>query len=228
MESLLTEPLFYIFAVYGLSFLVMAYFIAIGIIEATDVAVVSSFYVLVIFGTFHGMAELTDWVRFSAHVLGQVENQVLTYTSQVSMIISFVFLLQFGINLLTYKSKSAKKSIIRLIPLVLFIIYLAVVLSMGITDITRIGLYVRYSFGFAGAALSAFALFHLAGSMSSIGNKNLLRGLNMAALGFACYSIVGGLIINPVFGFPIQLFRATCAVVIAISSATALRVFKVE
>ncbi len=226
MDKLLAEPLFYIFAVYGLSFLAMAYFITEGIIDATSIKLVSSFYMLVFFGTLHGMAELTDWARFIGRILGQPENQALLYTSQILMMLSFVFLLQFAINLFTYKSE--KKGIIRSIPFFLFVIFLGVVYSMGISDISQIGLYARYGFGFAGSALTAIMLFSLSKTMASLGNNKLLRGLNISAAGFVCYAVVGGLIITPVLGLPIQLFRAACAVVIALASVSMLQVFKVE
>lgn len=226
MDKLLVEPLFYIFAVYGLSFLAMAYFITNGIIEATSITLVSSFYMLVFFGTLHGMAELIDWARFIGRTLGQPENQALLYSSQILMMLSFFFLLQFGINVLSYKSE--QKGIIRSIPLVLLVIFLAVVFSTGISDILQIGLYARYGFGFAGSALTAIMLFRLSKTMGSLGNKKLLRGLNISAAGFACYAVVGGLIITPVLGLPIQLFRAICAIVIAIASVSVLYVFRAE
>ena len=142
------------------------------------------------------------------------------------MMLSFFFLLQFAINLLTYKS--GKKGIIRSIPLLLFVIFLGVVYSMGISDISQIGLYARYGFGFSGSALTAIMLFRLSKTMASLGNDKLLRGLIISAVGFACYAVVGGLIVTPVFGLPIQLFRAACAVVIALASVSVLHVFKVE
>lgn len=226
MEKLLLQPLFYIYAVYGLSFIAMAYFITEGIMDATSSALVSSFYMLVFFGTLLGIAELTDWASFFGQALGQGENETLLYSSQILQILSFVCLLQFGINLLTYKSE--KKGIIRSIPLVLFVIFLVVVYYMGISDIRQVGLYVRYGFGFAGSALTAIMLFRLSKTMASLGNNKLLRGLNISAAGFACYAVVGGLIVTPVLGLPIQLFRAACAVVIALASVSVLQVFKVE
>ena len=204
----------------------MAYFITNGIIEATSITLVSSFYMLVFFGTLHGMAELIDWARFIGRTLGQPENQALLYSSQILMMLSFFFLLQFGINVLSYKSE--QKGIIRSIPLVLLVIFLAVVFSTGISDILQICLYARYGFGFAGSALTAIMLFRLSKTMGSLGNKKLLRGLNISAAGFACYAVVGGLIITPVLGLPIQLFRAICAIVIAIASVSVLYVFRAE
>jgi hypothetical protein len=54
------------------------------------------------------------------------------------------------------------------------------------------------------------------------------RGLNVAAASFALYAVVGGLIVNPLFGVPVQAFRAACAFVAAIASAAILDVFNVQ
>ncbi len=226
MDKLLAEPLFYIFFIYGFSFMVMANIIVGGITRATSITLVSSFYMLVFFGLTHGITELTDWARIIGKTLGRGENAFLLYTSQIFLIVSFVFLLQFAINLLTYKSET--KGFLRALPLILLAVFLAVMFYLGITDIRQIGLYARYGFGFIGAALSAVMLFRLGTSMNALGNQKLTRGLAVIAAGFAFYAVFGGLIITPVFGMPVQLFRAACALVIAISASAILDVFRVE
>jgi hypothetical protein len=226
VEKLLAEPLFYIFFIYGFSFMVMANIIVGGIARATSITLVSSFYMLVFFGLTHGITELTDWARIIGKTLGRGENIFLIYTSQIFLIISFIFLLQFGVNLLTYKSE--RKGFLRALPSILLLVYLVVIFYLGITDIRQIGLYARYGFGFIGAALSAVMLFRLSTSMHALRNQKLTRGLAVIAAGFAFYAVFGGLIINPVFGMPVQLFRAACAIVIAISASAILDVFRVE
>lgn len=226
MEKLFVEPLFYIFFVYGLSFLIMANLLIGGITKATSITLVSSFYMLVFFGLTHGITELTDWARFSLKTLGAGESEILLYVSQIFLIISFVFLLQFAVNLMTYRSERA--GLVRAIPFVLLAIYIAVVIYLGVYNISRIGLIARYSFGFSGAALSAIMLYKLSNTMKAIGNQKLVRGLTVTAAGFACYAVFGGLITVPILGLPVQLFRAACALTIAIASSSILGVFKVE
>ncbi len=226
MDKLINEPLVFVFFVYGLSFMVMGGLIMSGIVRATSIALISSFYMLVFFGFAHGITELTDWVRVILRTLGSGENDVLVYISQFFLILSFVLLLQFGVNLLTYKSE--KKIFIRSIPFVLLGVYLVIIYSLGITDVLKIGLFARYSFGIAGSALSAIVLFRLGRSMKALENKSLVRGLNITALGFACYAVFGGLIVKPIFDLPIQFFRAACAITIALASSSILDIFKVE
>jgi len=224
MGKLIVEPLFYIFFIYGLSFLVMSSLIFYGIKRATSLTLVSTFSLLAFFGLTHGITEWIDWVRFILKTLGSEEVGILTSLSQIFLVVSFVFLLQFGINLLTYQSE--KKGFVRALPLVLFVIYLAALLAAGVTDVLRAGLIGRYSFGFTGAALSAIVIFKLSNTMKPLGNRKLIKGLTVAAVGFACYAIFGGLIIRPVLGLPVQLFRAACAITIAVSFFNVLDVFK--
>ncbi len=226
MDKLFTAPLFYIYLLYGLSFLIMGYLIAGGMKKATSLALVSSFFMLVVFGVAHGAAEIIDWIRFINKTLGNPENPVLFYASQILLVSSFVFLLQFGINLMTYKS--GRKSVVRAIPVVLLAVFAAAIFAFGISDISRIGLMGRYSFGFIGSAVSSIMLFRLGSTMKALGDRKLVQGLNLAATGFACYAVFGGLIIDPVIGLPVQLFRALCALTISVASSFILGVFKVE
>jgi hypothetical protein len=226
MDKLFTAPLFYIYLIYGLSFLVMAYRIAGGMKRATSIALVSSFFMLVLFGVAHGVTEIIDWIRFINKTLGKPENPVLFYASPMLLIFSFVFLLQFGINLMTYKS--GRKGVYRVIPVVLLVIFIAALFALGMSDISTIGLIGRYSFGFIGSAVSSIMLFRLGVMMKALGDRKLVQGLYLAAIGFACYAVFGGLLIAPVIGLPIQLFRAVCALTISIASSFILDVFKVE
>jgi hypothetical protein len=229
MIDLFKEPLFYIYFIYGLSFVVMTY-VLLGkfhdlAFDATD-ALVSTFYMLVVFSATHGTAELIDWMRFIITKLGAREADIFLYMAQFFAIVSFVFLLQFGVNLMTYRSE--KKRLLRAVPAVLFVIYLAAVFALGISTISTMGLIARYGFGFAGAALSAIMFFRLSSAAKTAGNDKLTKGLRLAAAGFACYAVFGGLITTPVFGLPVQLFRAACAFTIAIASTAILDVFRVK
>lgn len=223
-DKLVVEPLFYIFFVYGLSFLFMFYLIMKGAMKTTSAPLIYSFYMLAAFGLTHGLTEMIDWIRFILRTVGLEEIKTLTYLSQTFLIISFVFLLQFGINLLTYESK--QKKVIRAIPVVLFISSIVVILALGITDVLKIGLLGRYGFGFTGSILGAISLFKLADTMKPLENRKLVGGLHISGAAFICYALFGGLIITPIAGIPIQLFRSACAVTIALSSFGVLEIFK--
>ena len=226
MTVLFTDPLCYVYFVYGVSFLIMAGLIVNGIARASSQTLVSSFTMLAAFGFTHGVTEMLDWVNYVRLKLGHAESTSLLYISQVLLIVSFVLLLQFGINILTYKNSQKKSP--RLIPSMLVVFLLIVVYVAGISDIRSVARITRFSFGFTGSALSAIVLFRLIDTMRPLGNKKLNRGLAVAASSFVIYAICGGLIITSLFGLPIQLFRAICAFALAVSASSILDIFKVR
>ena len=226
MAALFGDIRFYIYFIYGVSFIAMAVLVIAGITRATSYTLVSSFWLLAAFGLTHGITEIIDWTRFIEQTLGDPANVGLLYTSKIFLIFSFVLLLQFGINVLTYKNSQSKSP--RAIPTILVVVYLAALYFSRISDIRQAGLIARYSFGFVGSALSAISLIPLINTMRPLGNKKLNRGLIILAVGLAAYAICGGLIVSPIFGVPIQLFRAICAFSIAVASVSILEIFKVN
>jgi len=225
MNRVLTEPLFYIDLIYGMSFLLMSFVVFEGTRKASSIIFVPTFYILSGFGLVHGITELIDWVSFILKTGGVGELKILIILSQSCLITSFVLLLQFGINLLTYKSE--KKGAYRSLPALLFVAYAAYIIVTETPHIRTAGLIARYGFGVSGALLSGLAFFSLAKSMKVIGHPRLTTGLIITGIGFVCYAVFGGLAVEPILGLPIQLFRAVCALTIAVSSFAILEILTV-
>ena len=221
--QVLGEPLFYIFFIYGLSFLALAFLVFKGTAGSRSVPLIAAFDLLAAFGVTHGITEMTDWVRFIRKTVGQPESTPLAWLSQVCLVLSFVVLLQFGINLLTAQWTSKFIPVLRLIPSLALIVFVGVIVEMRVTNILTIGLLGRYTFGFASAALAAIALVASAKALEPLGDSALVRGLYVAAIAFVAYAVFGGLIVKPIGGVPIQMFRAACAVTIALSCFLLIR-----
>ena len=226
MTRVLTEPLFYIELVYGLSFLLMSFVVFKGTGKTSSSILVTNFYILGGFGLVHGITELIDWVSFILKTSGAGEFKGLIILSQSCLITSFVLLLQFGINILTYESK--RKGIYRLLPALLFVAYTFYIFVTETHHIRTAGLIARRGFGFSGALLSGLAFFKLAKSMKVIGHPRLTKGLFFSGIGFVCYAVLGGLVVEPILGVPIQLFRAVCAFAIAFYSYDILEILTVS
>jgi hypothetical protein len=223
MQLLLGEPLFYIYFIYGVSFLVMAYLVAKGAAGSASVPLIGAFNMLALFGVMHGITELVDWIRFIRRTLGVPELAGLTWISQVCLILSFVTLLQFALGLFTAQSTSAAVPLIRLLPATALIAFVVIILVRGTSDVLAIGLLGRYTFGFASALLASAGLALTARTLTVLGDRGLTRSLYVAAFAFSCYAVFGGLITKPISGVPIQLFRSACAVTIAFSAFSLLR-----
>ena len=226
MDRVLTEPLFYIDFFYGFSFLLMSFVIFQGTRKASSVVFVPTFYMLGGFSLVHGTTELIDWVSFILKTNGAGEFEALIILSQSCLITSFVLLLQFGVNLLTCESE--KKAIYRLLPALSFVAYVAYIFVAETSHIRAAGLIARRGFGFSGALLSGLAFFRLALSLKVIGRPRLTKGLIVAGAGFACYAFFGGLVVEPILGLPVQLFRAACALTISACSFAILDVLAVS
>ena len=76
MNQALTEPLFYIDLIYGISFLVMSFVVFEGTRKASSIIFVPTFYMLGGFGLVHGITELIDWVSFILKTSGAGEFKV--------------------------------------------------------------------------------------------------------------------------------------------------------
>ena len=224
MDALFRQPLFYIYFIYGVSFLVMTYAIVQGVRKATSLVLVTTFQTLAAFSLTHGIREMIDWVRFILQTDHYGEIAWLKFLSDAFLIVSFVILLQFAVNLLSYRSES--KVAYRLIPALLVAAGIVALVATRTYDTGQVGLFARRSFGFAGALLSGVALCKLAVAMRAIGNPRVEVGLLLGALGFFAYSVFGGLIVTTVAGQPVQLVRALCAFIIAVASTLFLGIFR--
>jgi hypothetical protein len=228
MNQVFTEPMFYVFMVYSASFLLMSFVVFHGIRRASSIAFVNTFYMLVGFGLVHGITELIDWLRFILKATGAGESLVLFILSESSLLTSFILLFQFGVTLLTYKSNN--KNIYRSLTALIYIALAAYILVIEPTYMSLAGSrpIVRHTLGFPGSLLSGLAFFRLAYSMKVMGHPRLIKALVITGIGFVCYAVFGGLIVEPVAGVPVQLFRAACALTIAIYSFSILDIFKVS
>ncbi|MDA8091960.1 MAG: hypothetical protein M0Z61_17280 [Nitrospiraceae bacterium] len=229
MAELIREPLFYIFFVYGLSFLSMAYFmfIATGIRKASRIELVSTFRLLAAFGFFHGMTELAEWIRFIFRSADIAEVKALIYMSQGFLLISFVALLQFSINLLTFNAKS--RQILRYLPSAFLILYLAFLsITGGVESAMALGRIGVRMLGFTSSALSGIVLVRFSRGLRPSGNMKLANGFLLAGLGFVIFSAFAGQEHGIFLGLPVQFYRAMCAFVIAISSFYVVDVFRIK
>lgn len=223
MQKLFSEPLAYIFAVYSLSFFLMAGLILVGARNAERVPLVKAMYWLAAFGLTHGACEAVDLVRFGFRTESGSEPAGLVWLSASLLILSFFILGQFAAKLFSGGSSGPA---MRFLPWALVLAAGAFAAVRGKTGISDVALASRYTMGFAGAALSAYALYLTGRTMSSLGSKKLDAGIWVASVGFACYAVFGGLLVNPIGGWPIQLFRGACAVVIGISMFGIIAAFK--
>jgi diguanylate cyclase (GGDEF)-like protein len=203
----------YIFFIYGLAFLIMA---AVCITMRREERRLPWVY-LGLFGVTHGFNE---WLDLIAITLG--DNPVFTASRIFVMIVSFLFLLEFGRSgLLMVKRKGPGRWIY--LPLLL------VALIGGTTGWSGLNAASRYALGLVGGISSVLALLLASRGLDNSERRALVSG----GIGMGLYAVATGAVVPPAlffpatllnqafflntFGFPIQLVRGVFAVWIASS-----------
>jgi hypothetical protein len=209
------NPLFYIFLLYGLSFIVMFTILIRAINKATVRTYVDAFYMLAAFANIKSLAIVVDGIRLFAGSKIYLYSLILVNVSSMLNVISNVFLLHFGIELITYKAPHRK--IYRIFPLLLFIGYLVLYVS-GIFDALEVTSMARFGFCYNAAILSSVACLTLYYSLKQSKNVKVPKGILATALGLILYSIFEGLTEKPISGVSIYIFRMFSAIILMAAS----------
>ncbi len=158
----------------------------------------------------------------------------------ISLPSSFFFLVQFGIKSI-FETKKGYPAL-QILPIILFAIWgtIAVInnYSFNICDI-----WSRYLLGAPGIFLTSYALLLQFRRLKGIRSQGIYN-LIVASSAFLFYGIFSGLITpeaqffpasifnSTVFidkvGIPVQVFRAFCALIIAVNLANVLKIFDIE
>lgn len=170
---------------------------------------------------------------------------------QVSRIIllalSFFMLVIFGSTLIIGSERLKPRLMMMLIILMLWLAGLIWVNLQTSTLSQRAissDVYTRYALAIPGAALTAWGLWIQRRKFGQIGMYTYGRDLAFAAVAFLFYGIIGQLFAGPSemfpstflnidsfmrwFGFPVQVFRAAMAILIAVFIIHSLRSFEAE
>ncbi len=201
----------YIFFFYGLAFLVLAA-VCFALRKRGESALTWTW--LGLFGFTHGANE---WLDLLAISLG--DNSGFTAVRLFVMIVSFIFLLEFGrTGTISLRGRGPGRWIL------LLFLFLAILGSFA--GMKGLNVTVRYALGLTGGLWTSLVLYH-----QSKTGKSGRQMLVIAASGMALYAIASGAIgpqagffpaslINHetffiTFGFPIQLVRGILALIIA-------------
>jgi len=236
-----------VFLVYGAAFLALAVAITSQDERHSRLGLSKILWLMSGFAISHGFLEWTDLWRV---VRGN--SDTLKLGQPVLLLVSYLFLFEFGRRLVLASLSGAAWSARRLLgPLVYGPMLLGVLggAALASQPMATLGILSRYLVGFPGATLAGvgFALYYqkcLASSMPAAELRQVRFASILAAISFVAYGIFGGLVVPKadwfpasVFNYesflaalyvPVQLLRALCAVLLAISVAVLLRVFHVE
>ncbi len=220
-SSIFTDrQMLFVFFFYGLGFIVL------GIVTFTrkariiEVDLTRSFYHLGFFGIIHGLTEWLDLLRLYFKITYGLQYASLDNLKLVMLLTSFVFLMQFGLNILTLITKKYKGA--RIIPIYLLAIFIVATSMTGRFSDSE--LFIRVLFGFTASMISSMAFFKLRGVFMANNLDVMVNGSTLMATAFAVYAVFSGLITFPILGIPPQLVRMLCSLTAGYASFKLLTV----
>jgi signal transduction histidine kinase len=229
----------YIFLIYGLAFFILGFAILLYPKQNSKFELAAYVNLIAVFALLHGVNE---WIDLLILINKPASVPALEISRMVALPGSFLFLLFFGVRVITLHKKAF--AIFKWLPFVLIALWgIFLVVPTG-SFALRLDIFSRYLFGFPGAALTAYALCLNFPQFTKTERTGAIHNIKVAAFAFFAYAIFGGIIVpkadflpasilNYTFfhttaGFPVQLLRAICAVVIAYSMVRVLSIFNWE
>ena len=237
-----------VFFFYGLSFFCMGLAVFLEAQRSSEFDFAKALKPLAIFGLVHGSHEWFEMLLIAHPELAAHPSSGWISPLRVLLLaISFIFLADFGASLLAgAERKRLQFTMLGAISL-LWLTGLAgvfIFMPSGNDQVIAADVYTRYSLAIPGAALTAWGLFLQRQRFYKAGLRGFGNDVTVAGVAFLCYGIIGQLFASPSaifpshyfntqiflswFGFPVQLFRAATANIVAIFIVRSLRSFEVE
>ena len=251
MSAFWDNTIIVIFFFYGLAFYSMGLALLVESGRASELGFARSMRLLAGFGLLHGAHEWMDMLERGLGLYYGLEPPIcLCWLRLALLVASFLALLAFGEQLLTRDDRkglisSWRLTIMAIVWYALSTIAVQVIYQLdekawiNISDVLA-----RYVTGIPGTLLAFWALWRQRAIFRQQGMDRFVRDLSVAAGALALYGIVGQFITKPSFifpanilndvvfmrltGFPIQLFRAVMATILAIAMIWVLRALEVE
>jgi signal transduction histidine kinase len=236
-----------VYFLYGLAFFSMGLLVIMEGNRASDLRLRKALRPLAGFGIVHGLHEWVEMFEQMEQLIGHTEPIIPQYVRLALLAVSFVSLIAFGTYLLAYTETAQR--VITLVPIGLEAIWVFGLATFRgnypPADIWAVAdVWTRYTLAIPGGMLAAIGLIAQQRAFRRSGLVRFGQDALWAAVAFAWYGVVGQFfvqgtalppsnIINQdlfleIFGFPVQLFRATMAVAAAFFVIRFLRAFQVE
>lgn len=228
----------YIYFIYGLSFFSFGLAVLLYPKMSTLIKVGKHFWSIGVFGIIHGMNEWIDMFI----LIEQTKLPLVQMINFVLLPLSYLFLLYYGLISIAEQKKISYTSV-KLVMISLVLIFL--LLSFQNDNLYLAGnIWARYLLGIPGIFLTSYALFMQkdAEGMATLRVPKVY--LFILSFSFFMYGIFAGIVVpeGPIlmasvvnytffyeyFGAPVQIFRAFCAFLSAVSAITLFKVLREE
>jgi PAS domain S-box-containing protein len=228
----------FIWFIYGLAFFALGLVIIIYPKKGSVFKLAKYIWLVAGFGILHGVNE---WLDMFIDLREPFPEGILKIIRIVTLSGSFLFLLRFGTKVISERKK--RYGLLQILPLILFIFWL-VILLVSNEHLLMGDIWARYLLCAPGALLTAIGLFLNIPQFKETKLHGAIRNLRISAITFLFYAVFAGLIVKKAgfwpatflnydlflgaFGIRVQIFRALCAVVLALSTARLLSIFRWE
>ncbi|MBW6487337.1 MAG: hypothetical protein K0B01_14425 [Syntrophobacterales bacterium] len=231
------NPIHFLYLLYGTSFLFLGVSIAAKDMKESKLKLGESLWLLSSFGFLHGAHE---WLVLGTWIEGKNLSYQQIFTAEAVsvclLILSFIFLIYFGLSLISVVHEKWPWRYKTIIAACLFLIWLFYLLrndlppaSMQFLKRAEIG--ARYAFGIVGSLLTSYGLVSYSRQIRAM-SLPVARRLNYTGITFLFYAFVGGafssLYTMPLVPVPIELLRGGAAIIITYFICQALNIFDIE
>lgn len=247
-----TDQMIVVYFLYGLAFFTMSLVIAAQARQDSNFVLAKPIWFLSGFGLFQALAE---WAKVAKllHMYGiNLLNIPLLHLIDVLTIgISFIFLLLFGVHLIT--DSLGKYTQLKFVPLLLAIVWTLkfIIIDFMILPVDDFRVWTAYSIawaryllGFPGAILVSIGLTLQLPALKRLELNSAYFNCKIAAIVFVAYGFFSGLITFPVdfwpgnvlntstflqqTSLPVQFFRALLGLLMAYTIIRTINIFNVE
>ncbi|MBI4655103.1 MAG: hypothetical protein HY752_08980 [Nitrospirae bacterium] len=227
-------PVGHLYFFYGLAFFLLGLFIVFKETKASDLKLAGSLWLLAGFGFAHGAHE---WIELYLLLQGQhiSVNEMfwLKLITVFVVIVSFLFLLQFGLKLIPSNNNYKKR--LKGIPFILSLLWIIYLwnngFSMDIQFLKKADILARNTFGFVGGLVTAYGLIIYSNEVKGL-SLPVSKKLFYAGITFLFYGILAGIFpshsIIPYIKIPVEVFRGVSAIFITYFIIRALNIFDIE
>jgi signal transduction histidine kinase len=228
-------PFCLLYFFYGLAFFFLGLAIAIKEIKGSELKLAECIWLLAGFGFTHGAHE---WLELYLLLQGQYisvsEMFWVKLITVFTVVLSFFFLLQFGLALISYTDNKRLRWL-KGIPAILLLIWFLYLwnhgFSMDISFFEKADIRARNTFGLAGGIVTAYGLMRYSTEVRRL-SLSVSRNLFYAGITFVFYSIFAGIVASysvlPYLSIPVEVLRGLSAVLIACFLIKALNIFDIE
>jgi signal transduction histidine kinase len=226
----------FLYFFYGLAFFFLGTAIAVKNMKGSELKLAGCLWLLAGFGFIHGSHEwLQLYLLLQGRYISMTEILYIKFVTVLSVVLSFVLLLVFGIKLISAVSGNKWAKWLKAVPAVLFIIWVIHLwnygFAMDISFFEMADMRARNTFGLIGGLITAYGL-----TAYSRETKNLSipisKNLHYAGIVFIFYSVFAGLVSSfsllPGLLIRVEVFRSISAILIACFIIKALNIFDIE